>query len=153
MYLCKLLCLKYDNHTQSFFCPKLHHSSTIIILSWKSQSTRYEHLSYLLSIRLDLPECSIYIPSYSIRLSLSSLSNYLGPYPTTTQILTIEILHLIHRILELTHPKYTTTLCHTSEHHDTSPFPFNFVSVNASNSKFPPLKTFTNSSLFAIPFI
>ena len=109
MYLCKLLCLKYVNHTQSFFCPKLHHSSTIIILSWKPQSTRYEHLSYLLSIRLDLPECSIYIPSYSIRLSLSSLSNYLGPYPTTTQILTIEILHLIHRI-PFSAQNYTTLL-------------------------------------------
>ena len=37
-------------------------------------------------------------------------------------------------------------------HHDTFPFPFNFVSVKASNSKYLSLKTSTPSSLFAVPF-
>ena len=76
----------------------------------------------------------------------------------------------------VTHPKSTTALCHTSfnrmgtpslalsiswtlalmpftPHHDTSPFPSNFVSIKASSSNFPSLKTSTTSSLFAVPLI
>ena len=38
-------------------------------------------------------------------------------------------------------------------HHYTSPFPFNFVSVKASNSNLLSLKTSNTSSFFAVPFI
>ena len=78
-------------------------------------------LSCLLSIYLDLTECTIYIhsrryPESCPSESLSSPSPSLGPYLTTTQTLTFENLNLIQRILELTPPNCTSG-CTT--HHST----------------------------------
>ena len=75
----------------------------------------YRLSPYLQSIHSGLPAPNLYpFPSLSIVLSesfqnvsLSSSIPSLRPYPITTQT-------LIHRILELTHPKSITALCHIS---------------------------------------
>ena len=58
-------------------------------------------------------------------LSLFSPIPSLGLYPTTTQTLTLQNLSLIHRILEVTHPKSITSLYHT--------FPSSFHLLNTGN--------------------
>ena len=99
VYLCKLK--MGVTHTHSYFCAKLH-SSTIIILSWNSNSTSYAGfrppIHSFRSPRIynpyPLPTLSRFLPMSFKNLSLSS-SPSLGPYPTTTQTLTFENLNLI----------------------------------------------------------
>ena len=117
---------------------------------------------YLLSIHLHLPECIVYIYSILYPESCPCLSRicpflqHLGPYPTTTQTLTLEKLNLIQRILSLYCATHRLTgwphLPYLFVHH-TSPFPFSFFSVKESNSNFLSLKTSTTSSLFAVPYV
>ena len=108
-------------------------------------------------------------------LYLSSPIPSLGSYLNTTQTLTLQNLNFIHRILELTHPKSITALCHTSFNNTTtlslalfiSPTPaihhllhtmilsisFQFCLRQGKQFKLSLLKTFTTSSLSAVPFI
>ena len=124
------LCTYANSFVQSMCCPHtapFQHRTPPLFSHFCSPGTP-KNTSYtdstLFSIHLlrsckthnlyQFPTLSIVLSMSFQNLSLSSSFPSLGLYPTITQKLTLENLNLIHRILELTHLKSITALCHTS---------------------------------------
>ena len=92
-------------------------------LSWNSKRTSYAYSYHISNPSIQISQNLQSKPnSYSISTTLSktfqnmtiSSPSSVGSYPIKTYTLTLEILNLIQRTLELPHPKPITALCHMS---------------------------------------
>ena len=155
----------------------------ILFSNFKSNSYTSSSLSLIHPFRFPrmyklypLPPLSIILSMPFQDISLSSTFPSIGAVSHHHTKCHSWKLEFIQRILELTHLNFITALSHTScnsvvtsslalsiswtptmmiiiPQHNTSPFPFNFVSVKANNSNSLFLKTSTTPSLFTVLFI
>ena len=122
MYLCTLLCLKYVLLPQSPLSSQ--NCNTLLPLSFSPGTPKAPVmpslvLSAIHPFRSPRMHNLYPFPTLSRVLSMSFQNlfftiSFIGVihHHHTNQILTLKTLNLIHGILELTHPKFITALCH-----------------------------------------